>query len=34
VLYYDDDGIGAHKAVAIATLSKHLKFHHYDFVVI
>jgi Ca2+-binding RTX toxin-like protein len=34
VLYYDDDGNGAHKAVAIATLSKYLKLHHYDFIAI
>lgn len=34
VLYYDDDGIGAHKAVAFATLKKGLKMTYHDFFVI
>jgi len=34
VLYYDDDGIGSHKAVVIATLSKNLKMTAKDFFVI
>ncbi|MGO4524856.1 calcium-binding protein [Microvirga sp. 2MCAF35] len=34
VLSYDDDGNGAHKAVAIATLSKNLKMTYSDFFVI
>jgi Ca2+-binding RTX toxin-like protein len=34
VLYYDDDGIGGHKAVIIATLPKHLKMTYHDFFVI
>jgi Ca2+-binding RTX toxin-like protein len=34
ILYYDDDGIGAHKAIIIATLTKHPKINHHDFFVI
>ena len=34
VLYYDDDGIGSHKAIVIATLKKGLKMTYHDFLVI
>ena len=34
VLYYDDDGIGSHKAIVIATLKKGLKMTYHDFFVI
>ncbi|MCB8819507.1 calcium-binding protein [Microvirga rosea] len=34
VLYYDDDGIGSHKAYVVATLSQGLKMTYKDFFVI